>query len=238
MDPYEFEGKTTEEAIQAACRKLHLSQDQITIEVLEPGSAGIFGLVGSRKAKIRVIPPQDETAEEMLSDEEPILDEAEESDQSNMPDEPNEGDLLVAKESLEKILTLIPMDTTVQVEKKNGRITLSVEGDSSGLLIGRRGRTLDALQYIVNKIVNKALEKRVQVQVDAENYRQRRRETLAQMALQMGEKAKKTRKPVTTNLLNPHDRRIVHLALKDDKEVDTRSRGDGVLKKVVIIPKR
>jgi spoIIIJ-associated protein len=238
MDAYEFEGKTTEEAIQTACRKLHLSQDQITIEVLEPGSAGIFGLVGSRKAKIRVIPPQDETAEEMLSDEEPILDETEESDQSNIPDEPNEGDLLVAKESLEKILTLIPMETTVQVEKKNGRIALSVEGDSSGLLIGRRGRTLDALQYIVNKIVNKALEKRVQVQIDAENYRQRRRETLAQMALQMGEKAKKTRKPVTTNLLNPHDRRIVHLALKDDKEVDTRSRGDGVLKKVVIIPKR
>lgn len=238
MDAYEFEGKTTEEAIQAACRKLHLSQDQITIEVLEPGSAGIFGLVGSRKAKIRVIPPQDETAEEMLSDEEPILDDAEESDQSNMPDEPNEGDLLVAKESLEKILTLIPMDTTVRVEKDNGKIALSVEGDSSGLLIGRRGRTLDALQYIVNKIVNKALEKRVQVQVDSENYRQRRRETLAQMALQMGEKAKKTRKPVTTNLLNPHDRRIVHLALKDDKEVDTRSRGDGVLKKVVIFPKR
>lgn len=238
MDPCEFEGKTTEEAIQTACRKLHLSQDQITIEVLEPGSAGIFGLVGGRKAKIRVIPPQDETAEEMLSDEEPILDEAEKSDQSNKPDTPNEGDLLVAKESLEKILALIPMDTTVQVEKNNGRIALSIEGDSSGLLIGRRGRTLDALQYIVNKIVNKALDKRVRVQIDSENYRERRRETLAQMALKMGEKAKKTRKPVATNLLNPHDRRIVHLTLKDDREVDTRSRGDGILKKVVIIPKR
>jgi spoIIIJ-associated protein len=238
MDAYEFEGKTTEEAIQTACRKLHLSQDQITIEVLEPGSAGIFGLVGSRKAKIRVIPPQDETAEEMLSDEEPILDEAEKSDQSNKPDEPDEGDLLVAKESLEKILSLISMDTTVRVEKNNGRIALNIEGDSSGLLIGRRGRTLDALQYIVNKIVNKALDKRVQVQVDSENYRQRRSETLAQMALKMGEKAKKMRKPVATNLLNPHDRRIVHLTLKDDREVDTRSRGDGILKKVVIIPKR
>jgi len=238
MNPYEFEAKTTEEAIQTACRKLHLSQDQMTIEVVEPGSAGIFGLVGGRKAKIRVIPPQDETAEEMLSDEEPILDEAEKSDQSNKPDEPDEGDLLVAKESLEKILALIPMDTTVQVEKNNGRIALSIEGDSSGLLIGRRGRTLDALQYIVNKIVNKALDKRVRVQIDSENYRQRRSETLAQMALKMGEKAKKTRKPVATNLLNPHDRRIVHLTLKDDREVDTRSRGDGILKKVVIIPKR
>ncbi len=166
------------------------------------------------------------------------MDEPEKPDQSHKLDEPDEGDLLVAKESLEKILSLIPIDTTVRAEKNNGRIALKIEGDSSGLLIGRRGRTLDALQYIVNKIVNKALEKRVQVQVDSENYRQRRREILSQMALKMGEKAKKTGKPVATNLLNPHDRRIVHLALKDDTHLDTRSRGDGILKKVVIIPKR
>ena len=164
--------------------------------------------------------------------------EPEKSNESYKPEEPNESDLLVAKESLEKILSLIPIDTTVQAGKNNGRIALTIEGDSSGLLIGRRGRTLDALQYIVNKIVNKALEKRVQVQIDSENYRKRRRETLEQMALKMGDKAKKMRKPVTTNLLNPHDRRIVHLTLRDDKELDTRSRGDGILKKVVIIPKR
>jgi len=238
MDAYEFEGKTTEEAIEAACRKLQLSKDQITIEVIEPGSAGIFGLVGSRKAKIRVIPPQEEAPEEMPGGDEPGIDEPEKQDHWNKPDEPDEGDILVAKESLEKILSLIPIDTTVRAEKNNGRIALNIEGDSSGLLIGRRGRTLDALQYIVNKIVNKALEKRVQVQVDSENYRQRRRETLAEMAMKMGEKAKKTHKPVATNLLNPHDRRIVHLTLKDDRELDTRSRGDGILKKVVIIPKR
>ncbi|HDZ23041.1 MAG: hypothetical protein DRN37_08185 [Thermoplasmata archaeon] len=238
MDTYEFEGKTTEEAIAAACRKLHLSQDEMTIEVIEPGSAGIFGLVGGRKAKIRVIPPKEETAEEMIADEKLISEPPEKRNHSSAPDEPDEGDVLVAKESLEKILSLIPIDTTVRAEKSNGRIALSIEGDTSGLLIGRRGRTLDALQYIVNKIVNKALDKRVQVQVDSENYRERRRETLAQMALKMGDKAKKTRKPVATNLLNPHDRRIVHLTLKDDRKLDTRSRGDGILKKVVIIPKR
>jgi spoIIIJ-associated protein len=238
METYEFEGKTTEEAIETACQKLHLSQDQMTIEVIEPGSAGIFGLVGGRKAKIRVISPEEETPEKTQADDEQGLLEAESPDESNKPDEPNEADLFVAKESLEKILSLIPIDTTVRAEKNNGRIALSIEGDSSGLLIGRRGRTLDALQYIVNKIVNKALEKRVQIQIDSENYRQRRRETLAQMALKMGDKAKRMHKPVTTNLLNPYDRRIVHLVLKDDKELDTRSRGDGILKKVVIIPKR
>jgi len=238
MNAYEFEGKTTEEAIATACRKLQLSQDQMTIEVIEPGSAGIFGLVGSRKAKIRVIPPEEKPPQEVVSDEDLPSDKTVQADLSNKPDEPDERDVLVAKESLEKILSLIPIDTTVHAEKNNGRIALSIEGDSSGLLIGRRGRTLDALQDIVNKIGNKALEKRVQVQIDSENYRQRRSETLTQMALKMGEKAKKIRKPVATNLLNPHDRRIVHLTLKDDRELDTRSRGDGILKKVVIIPKR
>ena len=86
--------------------------------------------------------------------------------------------------------------------------------------------------------MNKSLEKRARVLVDSENYRQRRQDFLVQMALRMGNKAKKIRKPVATNLLNPHDRRIVHLALRDDDELGTKGRGDGILKKVVIIPKR
>ena len=126
----------------------------------------------------------------------------------------------------------------VSAAKNDGTIALNIEGDTSGLLIGRKGRTLDALQFIVNKIVNKALEKRTQVVVDSENYRQRRRESLIQMALRMGEKAKNIGKPVVTNLLNPHDRRIVHMALRDDESLDTKSRGEGILKKILIIPDR
>ncbi|MFZ0449449.1 MAG: RNA-binding cell elongation regulator Jag/EloR [Desulfatiglandaceae bacterium] len=220
MSPYEFEGKTTNEAIEAACEGLKVSEDKMSIEILEPGSAGIFGLVGGRKARIKVSLISEERAEEAG------------------PEKPDENDLTVAKETLEKLLGLIPIEATVTSAQQNGKITLSIEGDSSGLLIGRRGRTLDALQYIVNKIVNKALEKHLQVIVDSESYRQRRSETLTEMAMKMGEKAKKMKKPVSTNLLNPHDRRIVHLTLRDDKEVDTRSRGEGILKKVVIIPKR
>ena len=147
--------------------------------------------------------------------------------------------MAVAKEALENILALIPMEgTMVTAVQRDGTINLNIEGDKSGLLIGRKGRTLDALQFIVNKIVNKSLEKRARVLVDSENYRQRRQDFLVQMALRMGNKAKKIRKPVATNLLNPHDRRIVHLALRDDDELGTKGRGDGILKKVVIIPKR
>lgn len=224
MPSYEFEGKTTEDAIEAACKKLNLSRDELNVEILEPGSAGIFGLVGGRKAKIRVSLLHEKTPEK--------------TPEKTDSDTPDENDVTVAKEALEKLLGLIPIEATVTAGRQDGRITLSIEGDSSGLLIGRRGRTLDALQYIVNKIANKALQKHLQILVDSENYRQRRSETLTEMARKMGEKAKKIKKPVATNLLNPHDRRIVHLTLRDDREVDTRSRGEGVLKKVVIIPKR
>ena len=216
METYSFEGKTTEEAVETACRELKLSRDQINIEIIEPGSAGIFGLVGTRKAKIRVSPA------------------IEYSDGT----EEGKG-LEIAKEALEQILNLIPVEESkVNAEQRNGTISLEIEGDKSGLLIGRKGRTLDALQFIVNKIVNKALDKRIQVVIDSENYRQRRKDYLIQMALNMGEKAKRMRKPLVTNLLNPHDRRIVHLALREDSELGTKSRGEGVLKKIVIIPKK
>lgn len=216
MQRFEFEGRTTEEAIENARHELNLNKDDMEIEVIEPGSAGIFGLVGGRKARIKV----------RVTDDIPDFADEEKS-------------LSFAKETLEDILGLIPMDgTTVTAEQVDGTIVLNIEGDRSGLLIGRKGRTLDALQFIVNKIVNKALAKKGHVVVDSENYRQRRRDSLIQMALNMGEKAKRIGKPVPTSLLNPHDRRIVHLALSQDEDLDTKSRGEGILKKVLIIPKR
>jgi spoIIIJ-associated protein len=216
MQTFEFEGKTTEEAIENACRQLKLTKEEIDVEIIEPGSAGIFGLVGGRKAKVKVTTT---------------------GEQSEPVEETN--GVVIAKDALENILTLIPMEgTTVSAAQNDGKIALNIEGDTSGLLIGRKGRTLDALQFIVNKIVNKALEKRTQVVVDSENYRQRRRESLIQMGMRMGEKAKNIGKPVVTNLLNPHDRRIVHMALRDDESLDTKSRGEGILKKILIIPKR
>lgn len=245
METYEFQGKNAEDAIANACRKLNLTQEVMKIEIIEPGSAGIFGLVGGRKAKIKVIVPEKEVGRSRKPLEESINDFAleperkfeQESGQKTETVIEGEG-VSVAKEALENILALIPMeDTTVKTEINDGIISLDIEGDQSGLLIGRKGRTLDALQFIVNKIVNKTLERRIQVVVDSENYRKRRKEFLTQMAQQMGAKAKKIKKPVATNLLYPHDRRIVHLALRDDKELNTKSRGEGLFKKVIIIPR-
>jgi len=249
METYEFRGKNADEAIANACRKLKLTRDGMEIEIIESGSAGIFGLVGGRKAKIKVIVPAKEIETAEAPEDDVAMESASKPEQATEP-EPEQktgqkvapvskGDgLAVAREALENILALIPMEGTSVIAKDNdGIIALDIEGDKSGLLIGRKGRTLDALQFIVNKIVNKTLERRTQVVVDSESYRKRRKEFLTQMAEQMGAKAKRIRKPVATNLLYPHDRRIVHLALRDDKGLSTKSRGDGLFKKVIIIPR-
>jgi spoIIIJ-associated protein len=222
MEDYEFEGKTTEEAIENASRELDVPVEDLNIDVIEPGSAGIFGLVGGKKARIRVQLKDGETGDTETGDTE-----AGDSD-----------DLFLAQEALRNILHLIPVEATICGEHVDGKISLNIEGDKSGLLIGRKGKTLDALQFIVNKIVNKALDKKIGVVVDSENYRKRRHDSLTQMALKMGEKAIRTKRPVTTSPLDPHDRRIIHMALKTDEKLDTRSRGDGMLKRVVIIPKK
>lgn len=246
MEPYEFEGKTDQDAIENACRQLNLKKDQMDIVILEPGSAGIFGLVGGRKAKIKVTikRKQPEPVEEISEERTPEATAVSKATASApepedaAPNDP-ENEIAIAKEALENILALIPMEgITVTGKIADGSINLNIEGDKTGLLIGRKGKTLDALQFIVNKIVNKTLEKRSRVIIDSENYRLRRQEFLVQMALKMGDKAKKIKRPVATNLLNPHDRRIVHLALRDDDELGTKGKGDGILKKVVIIPRK
>ncbi len=244
METYEFEGKTTEEAIENASRELDLPVEELRIDIIEPGSAGIFGLVGSKKAKIKVTVKKDVTAEvspavstEVGTEVRPVADTEASAEVSPDVGADDEIGLALAKETLENILALIPVETSVIADQVDGNIALNIEGDKSGLLIGRKGKTLDALQFIVNRIVNKTLDRRTRVVVDSENYRQRRRDSLTQMALRMGDKAKRIGKPVTTNPLNPGERRIIHLALKEDGSLNTKSKGEGLLKKVVIFPK-
>jgi len=211
MATYEFEGKTAQEAIENASKELNIPVEELDVDIIEPGSAGIFGLVGTKKARIRVT---------IKDSEEKALDSSMEK----------------AKETLQTIISLIQVDATVKCKTDNNTISLNIEGDKSGLLIGKKGRTLDALQFIVNKIVNKGADKKMRVIIDSENYRKRRIDSLTQLARKMGERAKKTKKVLMTIPLNSRDRRIVHLALKDDNRIDTKSKGKGPLKKVMIIP--
>lgn len=149
-----------------------------------------------------------------------------------------DNSVVVARETLKNIISLISVDSKISAEKKGDDIILNIEGNNPGILIGPKGKTLEALEFIINKAVNRASKKKVRVIVDSENYRQRREESLKRLALKMGEKAKKTKKTVTIDPISPHDRRIIHLSLKEDNQVQTKSEGEGLFKRVFIIPNK
>jgi spoIIIJ-associated protein len=143
-----------------------------------------------------------------------------------------------AKRILEGLLKRMQIDSPVSVEETEEAIVLNIKGDGSGLLIGKRGQNLDALQYIVNKAVHHSVNGHKMIIVDTEAYRERREESLVAMAMKLGEKVKKTKKPVTVGHMNAHDRRIVHLAIQNDATLTTKSRGEGEYRKILILPAR
>ena len=133
---------------------------------------------------------------------------------------------------------MITTDATISIEERSNRIFFNVKGGNSAILIGKRGQTLEAIQYILEKIINKKRQERVRIQVDVEGYLEKRRISLEGLATRLAEKVKRTGKPATIGQMNSHDRRIVHIALKNDNKVRTQSMGEGVLRKLVIFPKK
>jgi spoIIIJ-associated protein len=143
-----------------------------------------------------------------------------------------------ARRLLEGILTRMQISSPVDVEETEEAIILNIRGDGSGLLIGKRGQNLDAIQYIVNKAVHHSANGNKMIVIDTEEYRKRREESLVALAMRLGEKAKKTKKPVTVGHMNAHDRRVIHMAMQDDETLTTKSRGEGEYRKIVILPAR
>jgi spoIIIJ-associated protein len=143
---------------------------------------------------------------------------------------------LKASDLLVGILSKMTFECQVNATETDDTIILSIVGDDSGLLIGRRGQNLDALQYILNKAINKSDSERKMIVVDSEEYRKRREESLLGMAERIREKVKKTQKPLSLSHMNAHDRRIIHLALQEDEALVTKSRGEGEYRKVIVLP--
>lgn len=141
-------------------------------------------------------------------------------------------------EAVQKMADLITEDAHVEAITQEDRLTLQINGGNTGILIGRKGQTLDAMQFLVDKIINRQSEARVRVKVDIEGYMETRKANLKHLALKMAEKAKKTGRPATINQMSAQDRRIVHLALKEDAQVRTQSMGDGYYRRLVIFPKK
>jgi spoIIIJ-associated protein len=141
-----------------------------------------------------------------------------------------------AKKFLDDIFRAMQISARCEVnyDKDNSIIEINIDGDEMGVLIGKRGQTLDSLQYLVSLVVNKSSENYIKVKLDTENYRERRKETLENLAKNIAFKVKRTRKPVALEPMNPYERRIIHSALQNDKFVETYSEGEEPYRKVVI----
>ncbi len=264
----EFVGKNVKVAVQAASDELNIPLSEIQYDIISNGSSGIFGLVGAKKAKIRVHFPasiksavrtsvhkEDRIKSFEENDVKSLVDEAfnempvrpkkrplEVKEESEQPTEPlidiSSDYVQAGKLALQKIIDLITEGTNVAVEIDRGRVLFNIFGGNSGVLIGKKGQNLEAIQYLIDKIVNKNSDKRIRIQVDVEGYLKTRKENLVKLAARLAEKVKRTGRPSTIGQISAQDRRTVHLSLKSDKEVRTQSIGDGYYRKLVIFPKK
>jgi spoIIIJ-associated protein len=218
MQNAERSAKSADEAIELALADLGVGRDQVMIEVLSEGRSGILG-IGAEEARVRV----------SLRDD-------------NILDIPQDELTSSSKEVLETILKALGLPTTVNIKSPSaygmtdGQVScvLDIQGEDLGILIGRRGKTLFSLQYLVNLILSKRLRSRVKVFVDVEGYRLRRQASLKALALRMADQVQATRRGVTLEAMPPHERRIVHLTLQDNRHVVTESIGEGDNRKVNI----
>lgn len=178
--------------------------------------------------------PEEDSSYEGFEDDEDDVDERMAAAVNDLSDEVIEKGTI----ALQKISDAITEDASIRVVKEKDRLVYNIEGGDPSLLIGKRGQTLEAVQYLIDKLINRNADARVRVQVDVGGYLETRKKNLEGLALRLAEKAKKTGKPSTIGQMTAHDRRIVHLALKDDHGVRTQSMGEGYYRRLVIFPKR
>ncbi|MHB8073469.1 protein jag [Desulfosporosinus fructosivorans] len=200
-------GKTVEEAIAAGVLELGVDRNRVKIEVLEePTKKGLFGLFGTRLAKVRI----------------------------SYEDDPG----TLAADFISNVCQAMGVNANTQTSKNGEHWHIDITGPELGILIGRRGDTLDALQYLTNLAVARKLSERVRLIVDVEGYRSRREDTLVRLAKRLSEKVKRTGIRVVLEPMNPHERRIIHTSLQDETRISTFSEGDDPNRRVVISLKR
>ena len=206
----EVSAKTVGEAITEACRKFGVTSDKLDYQIVEEGSSGFLG-IGSKPAVIKAA-----VKVEKLSVDE------------------------IAKGFLRDVFGAMNMEVAVDVqyEEESGTMNIDLAGEEMGILIGKRGQTLDSLQYLVSLVVNKESDEYIRVKVDTEDYRARRKETLENLAKNIAYKVKKTRRAVSLEPMNPYERRIIHSALQIDMYIASHSEGDEPFRRVVVTYRR
>jgi spoIIIJ-associated protein len=219
MSDLELSGKTVEEAIKKALSQLNVSADQVKIDVLSEGKSGILGL-GAEEARIRVTLKQEAVAED-----------------TDIIAIKNIVDQLLNKMGVSASVNTGPSENVVAEESAVSPIVLNIVGDDLGILIGRRGQTLDALQFLVRLLASRQTTVKRPIMVDVENYKQRRYDDLRTLALIVASQVKSKKSSLRLEPMAAFERRIIHLTLANDPEVTTESIGEGEARKVVIMPK-
>jgi len=208
-DATRFEGKNLEAAIGKACEHFDVEEDNLEISVIDAGSSGIFGL-GGRSTII----------------EARVKNDMQELEQT-------------VREVLGNLLEPIVEQPNLDIRANEKRLYVTIQDEeNSGLIIGKEGQNIAALEYLTNLIVSKKEQDKVYIQLDAGGYRQKQEELVKETALNLAKKVKETGKPQSTRPMSSYQRRLVHLALQDDTEIATRSKGDGALKRVTIFSKK
>ena len=210
MEFIEVSAKTVSDAITEACQKLSVTSDKLEYEVVQEGSSGFLGI----NAKPAIIKAK-------IKEENKSID-------------------MKAKDFLADVFRSMNLAVAIDAKFDDIENTLDIDlsGEEMGVLIGKRGQTLDSLQYLVSLVVNKDVDDYIRVKIDTENYRQRRKETLENLAKNISYKVKRTRRPVSLEPMNPYERRIIHSALQNDKYVTTHSEGEEPYRKVVVTLKK
>lgn len=199
------QSKTVEEAVKDALLELNATEKDVEIEVLEESSRGLFGLIGAKEAKVKVT---------LIHD--PIE---------------------ISNNLINKILESMGIEASNDIRREKDIVYIDineVDPNNKGILIGKRGSTLDAVQYLVSLAVNKDSSDYIKVIIDVEGYRERREETLKKLATKMADKVMYSRRPVKLEPMNPYERRIIHSTLQNYKGVDTYSEGNEPYRRVVI----
>ena len=266
MNTYkDFQAKTVDQAIDDACRFFAVGREALEIEIVSGGSSGIFGL-GAKKATIRARRRRLNQADALPQVEVPVSAEREPASTPRVEEQLADGAIdvdagadfedeedsrpaaaLSAEEQarldadirtiMTALLRPIAQNVTLTIDVTASPVTVHIEdGDNSGLIIGRDGQTITALQYLANRIVSKSWPQSPRIQLDAGDYRQKQEEQLLGIAQFLSEKAKKSGRVQSTRPLSSFHRRVVHMALQDDRGVQTRSKGEGHMKRVLILP--
>ena len=239
MSTIETTGKTIEDAVRSGLVRLGRMKDEVDIEVLEEPKSGFFGF-GSKPAKVRItekegVPTVPTMESRPAAVEKPVVPAAAE------PAEAETGDDFTAEEAaakakafLQEVLKNMGIDVVIEKMIKSDKVLLHLHGKNLGILIGKHGQTLDALQYLTNLTTNQGETTRHFIMLDVENYRHRREETLKQLAIRLANRVKKNGDRVVLEPMNGYERKIIHVTLQNDPQVRTESEGQDPYRHVVI----